>query len=185
MKKTCKKIYPISMLRIVWLMVLLLIFIVPSIAIIIGFFFTKEYRILELFLGIIIGGICIIEFFWEIRKSIIFEEEKIHVLSDKTLFFRKIQYEVAVEYKEINTIKLVATNSNSKNQSMFGGFVKMPYIVLICKDGDEKMINLYYYNKKQSGQIIDEIRNRVELQGNNLEIPLGKDMIFEFLKTNK
>ena len=178
-----KKIYPLSIIRFVMPAILILLAICPSF-IIIGFF-VGEYPIYMLIFGIVVMAVFTLEFFWEIKKCIIFDEIGIRVFSDKTIIFRKIQYGVKVSYEEINCIQLIISNKNSKNQPMFGCFVKMPYLLINCKNGKSQMINFYYYSKIQSAQIIDEIKKQTKLRGNNLEIPLGNDMILEFAKINK
>ena len=178
-----KKIYPISILRACLFIVEVLFFIGPPAAVIIICLVEKGH-IFMLLLGVFLFVVFALELFWEMRKCIVFEESGIHVFSDKAIIFRKIQYEVKVSYEEISIIRLIATNKNSKGQPMVGCFLKMPYLLIECNNGKAEMINLYYYSKKQAAQIIDEIKRQAELRGNHLELPPGKDMISEFLRTH-
>ena len=179
-----KKVYPVAPLRILWLAILILVLAFPSAICFIISFIDKEDYILKRILGIIVGIISIIEIYLEIRKGDLFKEKELYVYPDKTIIFCKLQHEVRVAYTEIETIYLVATNHDSKDQSRFGIFVTMPYLVIVCKNEEKQMINLYYYTKKQSATIIDEIRERAKRQGNFLAISNGNDMIFEFIKAN-
>ena len=179
-----KKICPVAPLRIVWLAILILVLAFPSAICFILSFIDKEDYILKRILGIVVGIISVIEICLEIKKGILFKEKELYVYPDKTIIFRKLQHEVKVAYTEIETIYLVATNHDSKDRSRAGIFVAMPYLVIVCENEEKQMINLYYYTKKQSAIIIDEIRERAKGQGNPLEILNGNDMISEFIKAN-
>ena len=62
----------------------------------------------------------------------------------------------------------------------------MPYIVFSCKNEQKQMINVYYYSKKQVAYIIDEIKNRALLIGNELQIESGMSIVLDFInKQNK
>lgn len=68
-----KKIYPLSIIRFVMPAILILLAICPSFIIIIGFF-VGEYPIYMLIFGIVVMAVFTLEFFWEIKKCIIFDE---------------------------------------------------------------------------------------------------------------
>lgn len=182
MKNYKKKIKPISIIRLVWLIILLIIFVLSVSVIIYEAIDISKYHILVQFLASIIVCICMFEFCMELKKGIIFEENGIVICSDKTLVFHKIQYEVKVNYEEIKDMALLASSNNSKNRPVFGCFVQMPYLLLTCKDDSTQRINLYYYNKKQTIWIIDEIIKRAKRRGNLMEKSSGKDMVSDFLK---
>ena len=47
------------------------------------------------------------------------------------------------------------------------------------------MINVYYYSKKQVAYIIDEIKNRALLIGNELQIESGMSIVLDFINKQK
>lgn len=61
----------------------------------------------------------------------------------------------------------------------------MPYIVFDCKDGRQNAINVQFYSKKQIIIIIDEIKKRAKLMGNELHIKSGSEILLDFLKSQK
>lgn len=125
-----------------------------------------------------------------LKKRIIIKDEVIFVPADiadkQGLFLRRLQHRTIINFKEIEKIYLVATNKDSKNNPVKNVFVSMPYIVFSCKNEQKQMINVYYYSKKQVAYIIDEIKNRALLIGNEIQIESGMSIVLDFInKQNK
>lgn len=189
-----KKIYPHSVLIIIFEIFFSAICILCSGGIIFcfieGCLVFDWYSCLAVISAIIVFAGSFIIFLSLIKKRIIINDEDIFVPADiadkKGLFLRRLQHRTSVKFEEIESIYLIAARRDSKNNHVKNVFVSMPYIVFSCKDGQKKMINVYYYSKKQVAYIIDEIKNRASLIGNDLQIQSGKEVVSEFIqKQNK
>ena len=116
-------------------------------------------------------------------KKIIITDVSIEVADDmgdkRGAFLRRIQHKTSVYYTEITDITLGATQNDSNNNPVKEATVLIPYIVFACKDGQKKMISVYYYTTKQVINIIDEVKKRAALLGNELNIGTGEEI---FLK---
>lgn len=185
------KIYPFSMLRLFWLFIwLFFIFICGGsiIFIIVENQYTL-YRILCLTVSILGLIICLLIFCFDLRRGIIFENDRIRVesdLADKNgLILRRFQHKIDVTYTEVQNIFLTASNRDSRGREVKNVFVNMPYIIFECKNGSQKAINVYYYSKRQVIRIIDEFIQRAHEKGNFLCVNSGKKLLEDFLKDKK
>lgn len=180
------KIRPLSILRGVWLFIWVF-FIVISLGTLI-FVLTEAnfnlFHCIGLFFSLIGLTIGLIVIILEINKGIEFEDNGMKVKADNAdkggLLIRKIQYNTDIVYSEIKNISITASNKDSLGQTVKHVFVKMPYIVFKCKDGTEKAVNVYYFNKKQKIAIIDEVICRAKNKGNDLEIESGEKLWDKF-----
>ena len=115
------------------------------------------------------------------------------VLTDKEIYVPdhwgskdyKIQYETHIAYSEILDIFIISSNNNSLNQPIRWATPCMPYIIVNCKGGQQKAINVFYYSKKQVVRIIDETIERSKLVGNEVVIKSGSEILKEFLEKEK
>lgn len=115
------------------------------------------------------------------KNRIILDNTKIYVPNHWGGKDYKLQYELHISYLDINNIYLVLSNRNSLNKPLKWATLPMAYIVIDCNDKTQKNINVFYYSKKQVIQIIDEIKKRAELLGNDLHIKSGSIMLNDFL----
>ena len=189
-----KKIYPHSILLIIIEIFSSAICITCFGCIIFGY--ISGYLIFDLYSCLIVLAAIIVFigafliFISFIKKRIIIRDEEIFVPEDiadkRGLFLRRLQHKTTINFKEIERIYLIATNRDSNNNVVKNVFVSMPYIVFSCKNEQKQMINVYYYSKKQVAYIIDEIKNRALLIGNELQIESGMSIVLDFInKQNK
>ncbi|MDE7167315.1 MAG: hypothetical protein K2O28_00525 [Clostridia bacterium] len=176
------KIHPISVLRLIWLSIWIF-FLLLSIGAIVGIF-IEEHDLFFVVLVLICGIIGLVVSFTilclDFKKGVKFDANGIKVEADvadkKGLLVRRFQHKTEIAYNEIDDILLIASDTDSRGRKVENVFIKMPYIVFKCKDGKQKAINVYYFNKKQKIRIIDEIRQRALEAGNILNIPSGEVM---------
>ena len=112
-----------------------------------------------------------------IRRSIIVFENKVNVQEDIGSKDIKLQYKVEIEFKQIDKISLVISSNNSLNQYMRFVITPMPYIVLHLVNGKEKMVNVYYYSKKQTVELIDYIIVKKKLVNRDFSNKSGKELM--------
>lgn len=175
-----RKVYPCSPIRIIGIIILSVVFGISPLLIIVLSVIEQKSVICLLF-AVILEIIFLIELVCALKKKIVFNTDCIYVPTDKTFLLRKIQYEVKGYYKDISDIKIIISNRNSKNKSEFGMLTPMPYLMIEQKNGKKELINLFYYSKKQCYKIIDDLKYMVELQGNELNIPSGKELIDDMI----
>lgn len=189
MKK--QKIRPISILRGIWLSVLLFLAFFGAGAMTFVFI-EDEYNLVNC-LGAICGFIalcvCLVILVLDIKKGVEFDEKGIKVAADAAdkngYLIKRLQHKVDIEYKEIKDIILKASMKDSLGHNVEGVFVQMPYIVFICSDGRNKAINVYFYNRRQRIKIVDEAIRRANIAGNNLEIESGEILWKKYYKENR
>lgn len=169
---------------------LLLAIIIAAIYYIVEFFksIINKASILEwLELLAAIGGFFYMSYtFWRIaRNRIILDKNEIFVPGHIAPKDNKIQYETHIPYRDIENIFLVITEKNSLNKTSRFVFTPMPYVVFDCKDGSQKLVNVYYFSKRQVISIMDETISRAKLLGNDLKIKSGEEIYSEFKALEK
>ena len=175
-----RKIYPCSLIRIIGIIILSVVFGVSPLLIIV-LSVIEQKSVIYLLFAVILEIIFLVELVCALKKKIVFNTDCIYVPTDKTFLLRKIQYEVKAYYKDISDIKIIISNRNSKNKSEFGMLTPMPYLMIEQKNGKKELINLFYYSKRQCYKIIDDLKYMAELQGNELNVPSGKELIDDMI----
>ena len=174
---------------ILYIVIVLLFAIIAAAVYVLVVLFTDGFNINDWFYWIVIGACCGIVLLMG-YKIISFLRNRI-ILYDDEIFVpghwgdQKVQYELHIRYCDIKDIRLVASDKDSKGQSVFGVFVQMPYIIFEGYDGKQKAVNVYYYSKKQVASIIDLAVDRAKKQGNELNLKSGLELIKEFIAGNK
>lgn len=184
-KKVIKRFFPYSPIRIFWVTLLLAFIILPVwvlISLDIDWGKIDIYTIFRYVCMIIVAMLFFIELLLEIKERVVLFDDEIYVAADKSFVSRKLQYEERIRYADIESIRLIASTHNSRNEPLTGVFVGMPYLILTCKDGNDKAINLYFYSRGQVRKMIDIIKEMVRLEGNELSPQSGKEMLKEFLR---
>ena len=172
------------------LLTLLLAIIVSAIYLIIYLFlYVKNMQIKE-WIAMIAAIGCLFYFSYTFirmaRNRIILDKAEIVVPENWGSTKLKLQYQVNISYNTIRNISLMTSRKNSIGNKVEMVFVDMPYIVFECKDGAKKLVNVYYYSKKQVVDLIDEVISRASAMGNELHINTGTEMMSLFLrKINK
>lgn len=87
----------------------------------------------------------------------------------------KIQFKTIVKYKDVKDVKIVYDYYNSKDTN--GSFFKKRYIVIITNNNEEKKFFVGYFTKKSLIKIINDIKNRMRLVGNNVELKDTEEII--------
>lgn len=120
-----------------------------------------------------------------IRNRIVLEINNIYVPAYWGKNINKTQHKIKINYEEIQDIAIIASNKNSLNTAI-SHFATMPYIVFHCKDGSQNAVNIQFYSKKQVIAIIDEIKVRAAIMGNELQnIKTGTEILSDFLQSQK
>lgn len=177
-----KSIRPVSILRIVWLLIWIFLICI-SVCGVVLICIEREFdliKILAIILAIPIMIISLFIFCADFKRGVIFEEKCLKVSADAAdkwgLIVRRLQHSLEVDYNDIEAVYTAYSNKDSNNKPLKHVFVAMPYIVIECKDGSKKAINVYYYNKKQKIKLIDEIRQRTADAGNPVNCVSGQEM---------
>lgn len=157
---------------------------------VIEYFTSYDWYYILIFISAVLATISFfVDLLSFLVKKIILQDDAIVVhadIADKDgVFLRRLQHETVITYEEIQDIKLDSTNADSNRYPVKNVFVEMPYIVFACKDGTEKLINVYFYSKNQVINIIDEVVNRARAAGNELNLKSGTEILSEFLETKK
>lgn len=188
-----KKIYPRSPLIIIGEIIFAAIDILCLVGLvyaILKYFTTYDWYYILIFISAILVGtgsfVYLLSF---LKKKIILQDNTIFVYADIAdkdgVFLRRLQHETVISYEEIQDIKLDAAAIDSNGHSVKNVFVEMPYIVFVCKDSIQKLVNVYFYSKKQVVSIIDEVANRARAAGNELNLKSGTEILSAFLETKK
>lgn len=114
------------------------------------------------------------------RDRIVLEPSNIFVPDSLNKTIVKVQYRVEVNYVDIADIFLVETQKDSLNRNNCSA-LPMPYIVIDCKNGVQKLINVYWYSKKRKKAILDEIILRARTYGNDFTTKTGEELYNEFI----
>lgn len=112
------------------------------------------------------------------------------VLNDKEIYVPehwgskdyKLQYETHISYSDIRNIYIVLSNNNSLNEPLKWGTLPMPYIVFDCNSEEQKAVNVFYFSKRQTVKIIDDVILRAKKRGNDLVIGNGEKILKKFLE---
>lgn len=135
------------------------------------------------FISSIVGVIYFSYSAWQaIRKRIVLFENKIYVQGDFGDEKTKLQYEIDIEYINIQNISLVVDSKNSLNKDVVFVITPMINSVLHLSDGEEARINLYYYSKKQKIEIINYIIERIKIIDPIFTNRSGQELLEELKK---
>lgn len=177
-----KSIHPISVLRVIWLLIWLLL-IGLSIATAVLVVIDNKYsyiNIIALIVAVPLFVISLIIFCSDFKRGVKFYDNCITVSADfgdkNGLLVRRFQHAIKVQYVDIHKLYVVYSNKDSNSKPVENVFVNMPYIVMECVDGSVKAINVYYYSKKQRINLINEIRLRAEKAGNCIDCVSGEEI---------
>lgn len=131
-------------------------------------------------------GVCLMIYLIVIwmRDRIVLEQNKIYVPDSWNKTVVKVQYKTEVNYADIEGIFIAETQKDSLNLNDCSA-LPMPYIVIDCKNGDQKLINMYWYSKKRLKTILDEIIARARNVGNDFTSETGEEIYNTFLVKRK
>lgn len=118
------------------------------------------------------------------RDRIVLEPNRIYVPDSWNKTVVKVQYKTEVNYADIEGIFIAETQKDSLNLNDCSA-IPMPYIVIDCKNGDQKLINMYWYSKKRLKIILDEIIVRARNVGNNFTSETGEEIYNTFVIKRK
>lgn len=120
-----------------------------------------------------------------VRNRIIFTEEKLYVPENWGGKDVKFQYKVIVDFTEIKEVFITESCNNSLNKAMPLQVLPMPYIVIECKNGKQKAINVFYYSKKQTIKIIETIIEYSKLNNNIFTLKTAEQIFAEYISNKK
>lgn len=120
-----------------------------------------------------------------VRNRIIFTEEKLYVPETWGGKDVKFQYKVIVDFTEIKEVFITESCNNSLNKVMPLQVLPMPYIVIECKNGKQKAINVFYYSKKQTIKIIETIIEYSKLNNNIFTLKTAEQIFAEYISNKK
>lgn len=119
-----------------------------------------------------------------VRDRIILEQNRIYVPETKNKTVAKVQYEVSMNYVDIDGLFIVETQKDSLNRNDCSA-LPIPYIAIDCKDGEQKLISIQWYSKKRKKAIIDEIILRARNLGNDFTKETGEEIYNAFIAERK
>ena len=179
MKKTIR---PVSILRMIWLLIWVIL-IGASISAITLIIIDGEYDLISWITIVFSVPILLCSSFIfcsDFKKGVKFEEKSLKVSADtadkRGLLIKRFQYSLEVKYENIQRLYVVYSSNDSNDMPVKHVFVAMPYLVMDCKDGSKQAINVYYYNKRQKAELIDEIILRAKNVGNLILCVTGREM---------
>ena len=143
--------------------------------------FPQEVLIILFFFGALLWPYEIIKMG---RNRIVLDQTKIVVPEQWGKGIDKKQYRVDVDYVDIAEIFLAETQKDSLNLNDCSA-LPMTYIVINCKNDDQKLINIYWYSKKRKKAILDEIIFRARTYGNDFTTKTGEELYNEFIVERK
>lgn len=121
------------------------------------------------------------------RKNITIKNDAIFVAEDigkSNFLVRKIQHEAIIRFDEIQSLYLVIRNTDSCNKPIPNCVTPMINLVFVCKNGEEKAINLHVYSKRQIIYLIDCVCKKVEnISGIKLIESTSKEYVEAFEKS--
>lgn len=132
------------------------------------------------------GGLCVWTYgtIGTSRNRIVLDQTKIVVPEQWGKGIEKRQYRVDVDYVDIAEIFLAETQKDSLNLNDCSA-LPMTYIVINCKNDDQKLININLYSKKRKKAILDEIILRARTYGNDFTTKTGEELYNEFIVERK
>lgn len=142
-----------------------------------------ESNFLVVFLLVLPVIFCFYTFIRFEHNRIVLNEEYIFMPGDWMFWKEKIQYKVTIRYDEINEINLVKANTNSlsKRIKRVSPIFPLTFLEFKCNDGTYKRIFILYHTKKQRIRMLEEIKTRMKVAGNNTEITSTSDLLNDIL----
>lgn len=118
------------------------------------------------------------------KRKILLYEDSIFISEDIGNKVIKLQYKTDVKFDQIEYIDMLISSNNSLNQSMRFVITPMPYIVLHLKNGKEEWMNMYYYSKKQTIEIINYIIEKKKKQVVDFTHKNGQELLNDLRNSN-
>ena len=151
-------------------------------------FFNNHYGGFLKWVGLSIVVLTMIYFIYLayriLNREIRIYDDKLWVKEDKGGKGIKLQYGLDVKFNDIQSIGITVNSNNSLNQYMRYVITPMPNIVSYLNNGKEARINVYYYSKKQTIEIINQIIERMKIINPTFTNKSGQELI-EGLKNAK
>lgn len=119
------------------------------------------------------------------KRKILLYEDSIYISEDIGSKDTKLQYKTDVKFDQIEYIDMLISSNNSLNQSMRFVITPMPYIVFHLKNGKEEWMNMYYYSKKQTIEIIDYVIEKKKIQDVGFTHKTGQELLKDLRNTIK
>lgn len=146
-----------------------------SIQLVVALFYTPWVEVFLALALMIFGTVFTLYTFVRfVHFRIVFREESIFVPSDWQSPEYRIQYKTIIRYDEIEEIHMIRSTMNSLNKPITGlllsSNVLKPYIEFTTKEGKKKRIFISYFTRRQRIKVIDEVKRRMLLVGNNRPI---------------
>ena len=174
-----KKYYPKSIVFYLFIPIPLLIISVGVYTI--TWFLEKYNKTMIEWFGFLIVVFAIVYFLYMLfrflKRRIVLFDDKIYVQKDIGGKDTKLQYALDVKFDDIQSIGITVDSNNSHNQYMRFVITPMPNVVLYLKNGKAERINVYYYSKKQTIEIIDYIIGKKKLIDATFENKSGQELI--------
>lgn len=140
-------------------------------------------------IGVICSLICFVGIIFLLIKltriRIILDVKEIYVPGYGGNEKNRMQFKTRLDYRMISNIFLINSNKNSRNKTVEGSFIMMPYLIFELYSGSKEAINMACFSKKQVVKIIDDILLRTKALGNELSIGTGTQILKEFLEKEK
>lgn len=118
------------------------------------------------------------------KRKILLNEDSICISEDIGSKDTKLQYKTDVKFDQIEYIDMLISSNNSLNQSMRFVITPMPYIVFHLKNGKEEWMNMYYYSKKQTIEIIDYVIEKKKMQDVDFTHKNGQELLNDLRNSN-
>ena len=133
------------------------------------------YCLIMIFL--IIGFIMFLYFFIQLEHYyILLRKDDVYAPDDwnRKTSVDKVQYATVAKYNDIKDIKMIKDIQNLKNANWIRS---TKYIVIITNNNEEKKFFVGYFKKKSLIKIINDIKNRMRLVGNNVDLKDTEEII--------
>lgn len=138
-------------------------------------YFTATFLILRLFIRLE-------------HNNIHLTNEKIYMKDDWNNKKNKIQYDSEVRFVDIESVDIIWTKKNSKNESirsrLISSFVEKPYLSIRNKKGEVINFCVMYVSKKDVVKMIDEVRIRMKNVGNDTNILKEDEVLIKMNRKN-
>lgn len=100
----------------------------------------------------------------------------------------KIQYYSEVRFVDIESVDIIWTKKNSKDESirsrLISSFVEKPYLSIRNKKGEVINFCVMYVSKKDVVKMIDEVRIRMKNVGNDTNILKENEVLIKMNRKN-
>ena len=116
--------------------------------------------------------------------------EDIYTYGDMLPKFEKIQYKTSIKYIDIVSVKIIASEKNSKNKRIplpsrgISSFVANKYFEFLLTNGKKKRICINYYKKSQIIKLLNILNNNMAVSGNVNKLDIDEIMKDWFLRDN-